>query len=73
MAVKHPGASAVLAEFCANLQFEDLPKSAVDRLLELTLDWFGSCLAGSVSRQAAVFQKLAADMGPDRGAGGVNF
>jgi 2-methylcitrate dehydratase PrpD len=59
--------SRELAAFCAGLRFEHLPERVVQRLLELTLDWTGSCLAGSVSRQAGVFQEFARDMGPDDG------
>ena len=59
--------SARLAEFCADLQFADLPESVVQRLLELTLDWTGSALAGSVSRQCGIFRKFAVDMGPTEG------
>ncbi len=71
MPMASASASAKLAEFCANLRFEDLPGTTVNRLLELTIDWFGSCLAGSGSRQAAIFQKLAMDMGPQLGDSSV--
>lgn len=66
-AIRGVGVSADLAAFCAALRYEDLPDSAVSRLLELSLDWFGSCLAGSGSRQAAVFRRLAIAMGPEAG------
>ncbi len=59
--------SKQLAEFCANLRFEDIPQPVVNRVLELFLDWIGSCLAGSHSRQATVIAKFAQDMGPASG------
>lgn len=60
-------ASKVIADFSANLKFEDIPEHVVDRLLDLMLDWLGSCLAGSSSRQATVFHSLVKQMGPDHG------
>ncbi len=64
-------ASRELAEFCAALRYEDLPPEASAHLLALLLDWTGSCLAGSGSRQAAIFQQFAAAMGPAGGASAI--
>lgn len=57
-----------LAAFCANLKFEDIPRDVVQRTLELMLDWTGSCLAGSGSRQARIMRGFAEQMGPTSGA-----
>jgi 2-methylcitrate dehydratase PrpD len=59
--------SRQLAEFCADLRYRDIPQPVVDRVLELFLDWMGSCLAGSGSRQAKIFGQFASDMGPSSG------
>lgn len=60
--------SRQLAAFCANLDFDDLPPAVVERLLELLLDWFGSCLAGSNARPTKVMAEFAAQMGPASGS-----
>ena len=59
--------SRQLAEFCANLRYQDIPQPVVDRMLELFLDWMGSCLAGSRSSQAKAIGQFASDMGPASG------
>ncbi|MGI9317055.1 MAG: MmgE/PrpD family protein [bacterium] len=60
--------SKTLATFCANLKFDDIPPEVAQRTLELMLDWAGSCLAGSSSRQALILRDFAIDMGPEAGA-----
>lgn len=40
----HP--SKALADFCAKLQFDDIPAAVVARAEDLYLDWLGSTLAG---------------------------
>ncbi len=57
-----------LAGFCSRLKFEDIPRHVVERTLELMLDWAGSCLAGSNSRQALIMRGFADEMGPGEGA-----
>ena len=59
--------SRTLAEFCSHLEFRQIPPEVVQQVLDLMLDWAGSCLAGSRSRQADVFAKLAREMGPSNG------
>lgn len=56
-----------LADFCANLGFDDLPAHVVDRCEDLCLDWLGSALAGSCQHPTAAFERHAAAMGPARG------
>ncbi len=57
-----------IAAFCAELKFEDIPQNVVQRVLELMLDWTGSCLAGSGSRQALILRRFALQMGPASGS-----
>ena len=59
--------SQTLAEFAANLRFDEIPKQVVSRAQWLFLDWYGSAVAGSQSRSVAVFNNLAKDMGPETG------
>lgn len=59
--------SQQLANFCANLRFEQIPPEVVESVLNLMADWAGSCLAGSSSRQAAVFRSFSSEMGPASG------
>lgn len=56
-----------LAEFAANLQFDDIPDSVVRRAEDLLLDWFGSALAGKVGRPVQAIEDLAREMGPQAG------
>ena len=56
-----------LSDFCAALRYDDLPAPVVNRTLELFLDWLGSALAGSSSRQASIFREFASSMGPQNG------
>lgn len=56
-----------LAEFCANLRFEDIPGHVVARCEDLCLDWLGSALAGSRQHPIAVFERHAREMGPAHG------
>lgn len=56
-----------LADFCANLRFDDLPAHVVARCEDLCLDWLGSALAGSRQHPTAAFERHAAAMGPARG------
>ena len=57
----------ILASFAANLEFEQIPKAAVDRTEDLFLDWFGSALAGRGARPVETIQKQAFDFGPQSG------
>jgi len=59
--------SQQLAEFAANLQFNDIPEAVVRRAEDLLLDWFGSALAGKVGRPVQVIEAIASEMGPQEG------
>ena len=59
--------SRQLADFCANLRYQDIPAEVVERVLDLLLDWFGSCLAGSSAPQTAAIAEFARLMGPATG------
>jgi 2-methylcitrate dehydratase PrpD len=49
-----PAATRFLARRVAALQFDDLPRSTVDRAKACLLDWIGSALCGSTSPTAAM-------------------
>jgi 2-methylcitrate dehydratase PrpD len=59
--------SATLAEFAANLRFEDIPRAVVERAEDLFLDWFGSALAGKCARPVEAIESFAKAMGPASG------
>ena len=59
--------SRQLAHFASTLTYEAIPARVIQGALSLLLDWAGSCLAGSGSRQAKVFQTIAETMGPGDG------
>jgi 2-methylcitrate dehydratase PrpD len=55
--------SAELADFAANLRFEDIPQTVVSRAEDLFLDWFGSALAGKGARPIEAIECFAKQMG----------
>ena len=59
--------SKTLADFAANLRFEDLPSLVVQRAEDLFLDWFGSALAGKGARPVEAIESFAVAMGRDDG------
>lgn len=59
--------TAKLAEFAANLQFDDIPQSCIRRAEELFLDWFGSALAGKGGSPVEAMDRFARTMGPESG------
>jgi len=61
----HP--SAELAEFAANLQFEQIPEAVRRRCEDLILDTLGSILAGSSARPVRSVADFAQAMGPTDG------
>lgn len=63
--MNHP--SKTLADFAANLRFEDIPKPAVRRTEDLFLDWVGAALAGKHARPVEAIERFARRMGPDTG------
>lgn len=56
-----------LAHFLANLRFEDIPKSVVNRTEDLFLDWVGCVLAGKNARPVRIMESFASAMGPSDG------
>ncbi len=56
-----------LAEFAANLRYEDIPQPVVQRAEDLFLDWFGSALAGRNARAVEAIECFARSMGPSAG------
>ncbi|MBP6018616.1 MAG: MmgE/PrpD family protein [Burkholderiaceae bacterium] len=61
----HP--SKTLADFCAALQFDDIPTAVVARAEDLYLDWLGSTLAGKGARPVETIERYALLMGPTNG------
>jgi 2-methylcitrate dehydratase PrpD len=59
--------TARLADFAANLRFEDIPGPVVRRAEDLLVDWFGSTVAGHGSRPVASITRFAQAMGPQAG------
>jgi 2-methylcitrate dehydratase PrpD len=57
------GPSKTLADFAANLRFEDIPPSVIQRAEDLFLDWFGSTLAGKGARPVEAIESFAKAMG----------
>jgi len=55
--------SKTLAEFAANLRFEDIPRTVILRAEDLFLDWFGSALAGKGARPVEAIESFATAMG----------
>lgn len=64
-ATSHP--SAALAEFAANLRFEDIPASVLRRAEDLFLDCLASILAGATTRPIQAIERYAVAMGPADG------
>ena len=59
--------SAQLAQFVANLQYEDIPPAVMQRAEELFVDWFGSALSGKVGRPVQAIESVAREIGPQEG------
>lgn len=59
--------SAKLAQFAANLQYEDVPADVMRRMEDLLLDWFGSALAGKGARPVESIRRFTERMGPAEG------
>ena len=59
--------SAQLAQFAANLQYEDVPADVMRRMEDLLLDWFGSALAGKGARPVETIRRFTERMGPAEG------
>lgn len=65
--MQQSGPSARLAQFAAELRFEDIPVSVRRRTEELFLDWLGSTLAGKGARPVETLCRVLESMGPDDG------
>ncbi|WP_420375128.1 MmgE/PrpD family protein [Pollutimonas sp. H1-120] len=63
--MNHP--SAELAEFAAQLTYDDIPADVLRRTEDLMLDCLASVLAGSSARPVQAMAKLADTMGPASG------
>ncbi len=56
-----------LAEFVADLRYDDLPAHVIDGTKDLMIDWLGSALAGKGARPVVALEQFAAEMGPRDG------
>lgn len=56
-----------LAAFLADLHYEQVPASVLDRTEDLFLDWIGSALASQGARPIPLFERYAQRMGPADG------
>jgi 2-methylcitrate dehydratase PrpD len=63
--MNHP--SAELAEFAAQLKYDDIPAEVLRRSEDLMLDYLASVLAGSSARPVQAIARLADSMGPTSG------
>ena len=59
--------TAHLAQFAAEMRFEDIPFSVRRRTEDLMLDWLGSTLAGKGARPVETLCRVLESMGPDDG------
>jgi 2-methylcitrate dehydratase PrpD len=59
--------SQALAQFAANLSFEEIPPQAIEYTKELFVDWLGACLSGKGARPAEAIEHFAREMGPANG------
>jgi 2-methylcitrate dehydratase PrpD len=56
-----------LAEFVAELRYDDIPAYVIEGTKDLMVDWLGSALAGEGARPVVALEKVAAEMGPRDG------
>jgi 2-methylcitrate dehydratase PrpD len=56
-----------LAEFAADLYYDDIPARIVEGAKDLMVDWLGSALAGKGARPVVALEQFAAEMGPRDG------
>jgi 2-methylcitrate dehydratase PrpD len=56
-----------LAEFVADLRYDDIPAHVVEGAKDLMVDWFGSALAGKGARPVVALEEFARAMGPGDG------
>ena len=60
-----------LAEFAANLRFDDIPDPVIRRTEDLFADWLGSAVAGQGARPVMAIAAYADAMGPREGSSEV--
>jgi 2-methylcitrate dehydratase PrpD len=65
--MSHSSPTRALAEFVADLRYEDLPRHVVEGAKSLFIDWLGSALAGKGARPVRALERFAAMMGPANG------
>ena len=58
-----PHLSKTLASFASELQIGDIPDEVIARAEDLLVDWFGSAIAGKVSRPVETITQFAQNMG----------
>ena len=63
--------SATLAQFAAQLRFEDIPTPVVRKTEDLLVDWFGSVVAGHGARPVEAITRFAIATGPEHGTSEV--
>ena len=56
-----------LAQFAAELTYEDIPSPVIEGAKDLMVDWLGSALAGRGARPVVALEEFAAAMGPSDG------
>ena len=59
--------SATLAQFAAQLRFDDIPTPVVRKTEDLLVDWFGSVVAGHGARPVEAITRFALVTGPEHG------
>lgn len=59
--------SATLAQFAAQLRFDDIPAPVLRKTEDLLVDWFGSVVAGHGARPVEAITRFALASGPEHG------
>ncbi len=63
--------SATLAQFAAQLRFEEIPTPVLRKTEDLLVDWFGSVVAGHGARPVEAITRFAIATGPEHGTSEV--
>lgn len=61
------GPTQALSRFVANLNYDMIPESVINKTKELLVDWLGSALAGRRNPAVLGFERFADAMGPSSG------
>jgi 2-methylcitrate dehydratase PrpD len=67
IAIEHSTGTRALAEFAAELSYDDIPSAVIEGAKDLMTDWLGSALAGKGARPVVALEQFAAEMGPSNG------